>query len=344
MKDTKRIIINILFFMFLIFITYYIIIRENDIDNIVNSLKELNYFYLSIAFIIMSMYFVLESLNLRFLLNSFDEKVGFFKVLKYCLVCFFFSAITPAASGGQPMAIFYMSKDNIKVSHSTLAFLVELLGYNMSKIIIGLISFILITSEIRDDLKYFYILGLFFSLIPVILTLIGLFNKKLSKKLVAIVIKIMEKFKVKNVEEKIENINNEVEVYNESAKYVRKHKKEFIKSLLLSFIQVLSFQTITFFVYRSFGLADKNIVLFIMLGALLQNCASSIPLPGAVGITETVFLVIYGYIYTDNMLQGALIVNRSVTFYLFVLIGFIAYIITIIQLNNRKELKETINN
>ena len=344
MKDTKRIIINILFFMFLIFITYYIIIRENDIDNIVNSLKELNYFYLSIAFIIMSMYFVLESLNLRFLLNSFDEKVGFFKVLKYCLVCFFFSAITPAASGGQPMAIFYMSKDNIKVSHSTLAFLVELLGYNMSKIIIGLISFILITSEIRDDLKYFYILGLFFSLIPVILTLIGLFNKKLSKKLVAIVIKIMKKFKVKNVEEKIENINNEVEVYNESAKYVRKHKKEFIKSLLLSFIQVLSFQTITFFVYRSFGLADKNIVLFIMLGALLQNCASSIPLPGAVGITETVFLVIYGYIYTDNMLQGALIVNRSVTFYLFVLIGFIAYIITIIQLNKRKELKETINN
>ena len=54
------------------------------------------------------------------------EKSTFLKNLKYAAIGFFFSAVTPAASGGQPMQIYYMSKDDIAVSSSTIALLLNL--------------------------------------------------------------------------------------------------------------------------------------------------------------------------------------------------------------------------
>ena len=77
--------------------------------------------------------------------------------------------------------------------------------------------------------------------------------------------------------------------------------------------------------------------MFIMLQAILHNSSSSIPLPGAVGITETVFLLIYGYIYTSaDLLQSALIVNRLIMFYIYVIISLIVYLITIFKSDSKK--------
>ena len=63
--------------------------------------------------------------GIRISLKALNEKSTFLENLKYALIGFFFSSITPAASGGQPMQIYYMHKEKISVASSTLALLIR---------------------------------------------------------------------------------------------------------------------------------------------------------------------------------------------------------------------------
>ena len=47
----------------------------------------------------MFIYFLFETLNLTRTLKELGEKTNFFRNLRYTLIGFFFSSITPAASG-----------------------------------------------------------------------------------------------------------------------------------------------------------------------------------------------------------------------------------------------------
>ena len=76
--------------------------------------------WLLIAIGFMFLYFCCESINTGRTLKALGEKSSFFKNLKYTLICFFFIFITPAASGGQSMEIYYMHKDGINVEKETL--------------------------------------------------------------------------------------------------------------------------------------------------------------------------------------------------------------------------------
>ena len=78
----------------------------------------------------------------------------------------------------------------------------------------------------------------------------------------------------------------------------------------------------------------------ILIQAILHSTVCSMPLPGSVGVTETVFLLIYGLAYPTNLLESSLLVNRFVSFYLFVLISLIVYIITKIKLDKKAKTNE----
>ena len=328
MKSRKSIILNVLFFTILILLTYYIIFKDYSLKEIFNNLKGLNYNYLLLAIIFMFLYFVLEALNIKLLLNSFKEKISLFKSTIYAFICFFFSAITPGGSGGQPIAIYYLSKENIKMSNSTLAYLIQLLGYNISALVIGLLSAALHPEVFDGRLSLIFCVGSVLILIPISLTVIGIFSKRLSNFLVNLLIKVLTKLRVKKIDTIKEKITTELEVFHNSRSYIKTHKMEFVRSVLISLAQLLTSYVVPFFIYKSFGLSGYSILFFIGLQAILHNSSASIPLPGAVGITESAFLLIYSYIYTIGLVHSSLIVTRIITFYLFVLLSLIIFIIT----------------
>ena len=53
-------------------------------------------------------------------------------------VGFFFSCITPSASGGQPMQIYYMKKEKIPIPVSTVILMVVTITYKLVLVVVGL--------------------------------------------------------------------------------------------------------------------------------------------------------------------------------------------------------------
>lgn len=337
MTKNKRTIKNLIIFVLLIILTFYIILKDQDITEIAKVLQSVKLEYVLIAIIAMLIYFFLETVNMGRTLKTLNEKSSFMQNLKYVLIGFFFSAITPAASGGQPMQIYYMHKNGISVANSTLSLLINLCSFQIITISFAMISLFFNHKYLTTGLVWLFIIGVTLNSIALALLLIGIFSKKLSAWLVKIAVKILSFFKIKNIEDKQEKLEKELFKYQGSAAYIKQNRIVMLKTILTTFIQILFYYSIPFWVYCAFGFGEYNIIQIISLQAILYATVSGIPLPGAVGVSEGGFLGIFKNVFTTSTLNSAMILNRGISFYLFVLISAILVISQTFAMNKETD-------
>lgn len=326
-KKIKQTIRNLIVFILLICLTFFLIFKDENIPEILKIATNVDQKYILIAILAMFVFILCETLNIGRVLKELGEKSNFIKNIKYTLIGFFFSAITPAASGGQPMEIYYMHKEDIKVANSTLALLIHLWSFQIITISFGIISTILNFEVVKGGLIYLVILGIMLNSIALTLLAISIFSKKLSEGVIKAAVKILKLFKIKNIEEKQEKLEAELEKYQESAKYIKAHKLIMLKTLITTVVQIIVYYSIPYWIYRSFGFCQYNIFQIITLQAVLYATVSGIPSPGAVGVSEGGFIEIFKNVFPNTMISGAILLNRGISFYAFVLISGIVVII-----------------
>ena len=334
-KISFKMIRNILFFVGLIVLTYWMIFKDQDINELIKIIKSSDKLYINLGIFVMFLSYSTEAFNIKSLLKVFGYKISFLSALKYTWIGFFFSSITPAASGGQPVEIYYMTKEKISAPHATLVLLIQLCGIQISTIFLGIICAILNPSILQNGLIWLYFLGLTINGIALTFMLIGVFSKKITKKLVNVVIKLMKIFKVKNLALKQKSIEEGLEKYNKSSIFIKDHKLEFVRAILRVFVQISFYYTVPFLVYKSFGFSEYNYFQMFTMQSVLYTTVSSLPLPGAIGISETVFLSIFKPAFGDT-LSGAMLLSRGITFYLYVIISLIVVVINAIKMKNIK--------
>ena len=180
-------------------LTVYIIAKEFGISSVISVLKSINPVFLIPAIICMLMFSVGEALNIRLGLKLSGYKTGFFSALKYAYTGFFFSMVTPSASGGQPAQIYMMHRDKIKVSHASFSLLLELIGYEIASISIasvGVIVSLVSPLNLFEGISIGWVLILGFLVNFALLTclLLIMFSKRAVKVLAGIAIKLASIF------------------------------------------------------------------------------------------------------------------------------------------------------
>lgn len=88
----------------------------------------------------LGLFFVcMEGTIIRILLGAAGGKSGLLTCISYSFLGFFYSGITPSATGGQPMQLYEMKKDGNSVSSSTVVLMVTAVCY---KLVLGLYRYI----------------------------------------------------------------------------------------------------------------------------------------------------------------------------------------------------------
>ncbi len=343
MKRTKKLIFNLILFFALIIITFYIVLKDQDVTKIFKMLSNVNKQFILGATLCMLFYISCEAINIGRMLKALNEKSNFFRNLKYALIGFFFSSITPAATGGQPMQIYYMHKDKISVGNSTLALLVNLTCVQVVTISMALFSLIFNYKYLNNVLAWLFVIGVMLNLTALTLLFISIFSKKMTKGIIKIVIKILKFFRVKDIETKQEKLKNELSRYHDSATYIKSNTPVIIKNLITTYIQFIAFYSISYLVYCSFGLSGHNIFQILTMQSLLYATVSGIPSPGAVGVSEGGYMAIYAYVFPEGLLDSAMLLTRGVSFYLFVAISAIVVIINSMKKKERDSETQEIN-
>ena len=147
--------------------------------------------------------------------------------------------------------------------------------------------------------------------------------KKLNKLIVTLIVKILDKLKIiKNKDEIINNLNKTVENFHDGAKILLNNKIEFIITIFYNFTALLLFYSIPIVIL--YGLGDytsMNIIESIIASAHVMLIGSFIPIPGASGGLEYAFTEFYGVFINGSTLTLVMLMWRSLTYYLGVIVG-----------------------
>ena len=334
MDKRRKLIRNFIFFLFLIFLTFYILLKDQDLSALLDTMMSANFKFVLIGIMCMLVYLMCEGINIGRTLKALGEKSNFIKNFKYALIGFFFSSITPAASGGQLMQVYYMYKDKISVANSTLALLINLTSMQIITIGFALFSLIFNYQYLNRVLIICFIVGILLNATALSLLIIGVYSRRLSKWLIEFALKVLKFFRVKNLDAKKEKFESELARYQESAVYIRNNRLLMIKILLTTLVQFTIYYSITYWTYRALGFNDHNVAEIVTMQSVLFATVSGIPSPGAVGVSEGAFTEIFRNVYPKNVMGSAVLLNRGINFYLYVLISGIVTAVNHIKKKN----------
>ena len=336
-KNSKKFIRNSFFFVLLFILTYYFIFRKIDRRGLQEALRNTNFLFVLIAAILASGYILFEAVNLYRTLKLLNEKVTVKNAIKYAIVGFFFSAITPASTGGQPVQVYYMHKDNISYMHATITILLQSFAYTLMMGLLGLVGYIINYDYISNlgFIEYFFFIGLVVNLALVMVTAVAMFSKKTAQKIVNFIYKILNKVN----EEKALHFKEKSEIqlaeYHDSARFIANNKSVMIKTFLTAFLQLFTYHSVAFFIYLALGMHHLNYIKIATLQSVLYLSVAILPLPGTVGVNETGFSLLYNPIIAKNIVDSAMLLTRGVSFYLYVVVTGI--ILLIISLRKKKK-------
>ena len=229
------------------------------------------------------------------------------------------------------MQIYYMHKDNISVANSTLALLINLTSMQITTISLAIFSLIINYIFMNRVLIILFCIGIFLNGSALVLLLISILSRRISKALIEFAVKILKIFKVKNLYRKKKKFLKELRLYQDSAKYVKNNRKLMLKIFITTIIQFSIYYSIAYWTYRALGFSQINIFELTTMQSVLFTTVSGIPSPGAVGVSEGAFIEIFRNVYPTNMIKSATLIHRGINFYLFVLISGIVVIVNDIK-------------
>ena len=276
------------------------------------------YLLLGVAFLFLSV--CCEAVNLKMI----SHKVGFPRSFKqgvvYASSDVYFSSITPSASGGQPAAAYYMAKDGLPVSLASASLLLNVTIYTVSLILMSLFALLLrprffLDFSVGEKVCVFF--GVFFHVALIIICFLCMFSKRLVLVLGNALISLGAKMHfVKDPTKTKGNFARALKNYHQALKIIRGDWKLVLSLIFFSCMQRLLLIPITYFVFLAIGIHQPFWDVF----AMQMFCtvgSSAIPLPGAVGISETLYLKIFDT-FTPNsgLCMLSMLLSRFISSYL----------------------------
>jgi len=259
-----------------------------------------------------------ESLNIRRGLCLLGYRPTLIESLRYGLAGFFFSSVTPSASGGQPAQLYFMSRDNVNLSHGSFALVAQLISFQIGEVSWGLIglAFCLTGGFIPSSsgMILLFSVGFLLNLTSLTVLLLLMFSPKanglIERFLVFCSRKILKKPGVED------SVHASMEEYRYAAELLSKNPRIFVRLVLTSFVQLGVYHSIPFFAARSLGFSSIPWERAVTMQGFLFLSVSSLPLPGASGATEGGFAFLFGQFLPSAELGSLLILSRFFSFIL----------------------------
>ena len=324
-KTRRNIILQLLLLAALIGVTFWWLLRDCDVETMLSTLKGANLWLIGLGLLCMGLYIFCGGSSAAVLFQGMGQPMGPLRRLKYHLIEFFFSAITPSSSGGQPFEVVFMRFDGYKVTESTVVLLVVAVLYKIAMLVLFFslyfLNFAFLHAQIMG-MWFLFLLGLLLNIIVIAVIVMALYAQKTIRRLCAWCLRLLTRMRiVKRPESAQEKLGNWLHGFHDCAGFMRTHPGPVVKSFFIVLFQRVLYLLIPWCVYEAMGLEGVTVWQMMGLQLLLSVSVEMMPLPGAVGISETVSLVLYDAIFGAQYLYPAVILTRGISYYLPLLVS-----------------------
>lgn len=319
MENKKKLFWEVVFLIVAFAGTVYGVFHGEDLGKSIRIIREVKKIYLLPAVACVVFFIWGESIIIHYLMRTLGTRLKKWTCFLFSSIGFFFSCITPSASGGQPAQIYYMRRKNIPIPVATLVLMIVTITYKAVLVLVGLAIIVFgqgfMHRYLTGILPVFY-LGILLNVLCVGFMLILVFHTTLAQSLMEKGLGFLEKLHLMHYKQsRHEKLNAAMEKYKETAVYFKTHKHVVLIVLAITFAQRFALFLSTYFVYLAFGLSDYAVGTIVMLQAVISIAVDMLPLPGGMGISEKLFLTIFVPVFGAQLVLPGMILSRALSYY-----------------------------
>lgn len=318
MQTKKKALFNVSFLLVVFGLTVYGVFHGEDLGAMAEAIRSSQIKWLIPGVCLVVFFIWGESIIIWYMMRSFGIRLKKRICFLFSSVGFFFSCITPSASGGQPMQIYYMKKEKIPIPVSTVILMVVTITYKLVLVVIGLGILIFgrgFLHRYLEGILPVYYLGLTLNVFCVAFMTILVFHPVMAEDMLLKGMDLLERIRLmKRKEARRQKLKDSMEVYRETAAYLKEHKKVLFHVIVLTFLQRIALFSVTWFVYLAFRMHGTSFLNVILLQAVISVSVDMLPLPGGIGISETLFLNIFATVF-PGVLLPAMVLSRGLGYY-----------------------------
>lgn len=329
MKPRTKQILNFV----LIFGTFLIVlaigISDNNLGDTIRALRTMNPGWVALCALAFVAFVFCDTLSIMYFLSRQGYRVPLRKVLFTSLAGQYYSNITPGASGGQPMQIYYLHKENVPTGVATSSIVMRFVCYQLMLSVIGTVLWIIYRPFVAQQTgngQWILIVGYVYNLIMVTLVITLALWKNLVLRLADFGIRLARRW-IRHPEETRERLHRQVESFHGSVMAYRDRPLDFLIQLLIGGLQLMCLMSIVYFIYRGMNLDEYGYWPVVTMSVMEYLAAAYTPLPGASGAQEGVFSMYFDRIFPNSMGFAALLLWRFFTYYISIMIGFVAVLV-----------------
>lgn len=316
---------NIIFIAISIAALVIYIVFFEGVDKFAALFLKMNFTWLFIGLCCLAGYLVIESVILHIMTRQLTTKQSFMQTVRVSMIGQLFNCITPFSSGGQPMQAYEMHKNGVKLGSATTALLCKFIVYQLVLTVYTFIILLFKLKFFKDNItafSYLAILGFTINSIVALLLLAIAFFKEPVKNFCFKLGKLLNRLGiVKNLEDYNKKTIETVDTFNSDFKQLSKNMPLFIKSSVLTAVQLSFYLLIPFTICRSLGIIGHDPLTIMSAAAFVMMISAFVPIPGTIGAAEGTFYIFFSLFFPPNIIYMAILFWRLYTFYLPILIG-----------------------
>jgi len=341
----RRYLIYLLLVIVVTGLAIFLSLKDN-FDDTAAALGTSDWRYLLIIVAVVVFSYMVDGLIVFVFSRLYTRRYKYHQGLATSMVGAFFSAVTPGASGGQIMQVYTMKKQGVEPSNGASIMVMSFIIYQIVLIILGTIAVsvkwpLLASMEpfdinigslsIQDiPVTVLTIIGFVVNMSVILLLFLMSYSHKFHNLIMHFGIGILSKLKiVKNPDHLRESLRIQVENFKIELRRLQSNIPVTILIMLLFAVSLISKYCIPWIAGIALNAYNDTVtgaITFkgfwdgVYLSSYHQMVTGLIPLPGAAGVSEYFFLIVFnGYFDTAANTIAAQIIWRTATFHIVVL-------------------------
>ena len=318
-RDKFGMLIQLLIVVAVAVITLCIMFHGDEAHKILHHLKRAKKGWIILAAASMIFFVFVESVQLKIMFTGMKQTISLWKCFLLSNVEYFFAQITPGASGGQPIQMVYMSRLGVDVLVGALACMMVAVMYKAAFLTIFIVALIFRTELVLGSISRVPILfsiGVLFQLISITAILLCIFRPSIASAAVKGIINIGAKLHiVKHPSQALTKADNSILMYREGSSFLKNNKWVVFRMFLYTIAQRLAYFSVTYFVAKALGVHHVDWLSVVSVQAILSLSVDMLPIPGAAGANEAVFVNLQRKLFHESMMGAGLLLNRGITYY-----------------------------
>lgn len=304
-------------------VTYHVLFKDHSAEKLYEVFKEADFRFVALGIACMAVYLISEAESIRTMMKAFQTDVPFLRASGYSFADFYFSAITPSATGGQPMQLYYMTRDGFGFAQSSFTLLILAAVYQMAVLLYGVVMVVWKFPFVRSQgqlIKWLLIFGVAVNGFCSVGILLVILKRAFVEHLTMAAIALLAKVRIVKDRAKLERrAEHFIEEYSRGGDCLRKYPIVFIKVMALTVLRLTALFLVPYFACQALGFSGGGPLEFLAVQSILSLAVTAVPLPGSVGASEGSFMILYGGMFAAGEVFPLMMLSRGISFY-----GFLA--------------------